>query len=167
MKNQNHNTSNFKITFILVILFSLQSCQYFDKKAPNENQLLQQRLKEINWNEVDTYPAISYCDSIAEIDQRKKCFFEFLNTTIRQNLIDDKVYVKFPNIDTLRIKVVITANASVEFSTILSDSAFVQQIKLDSILKVNLKNLPTFSPALKRGIPVKTQFTLPVILKPD
>jgi hypothetical protein len=38
-------------------------------------------------------------------------------------------------------------------------------VKIDSILKARLVGFPKINPAIKRGIPVKTQFILPVILK--
>ena len=37
--------------------------------------------------------------------------------------------------------------------------------EFDSILKVSLQNLPIVQPAIKRNIPVTTEFTLPIILK--
>jgi hypothetical protein len=39
------------------------------------------------------------------------------------------------------------------------------KIKIDSILKSKLIDFPKVNPALKRGIPVKTEFVLPVIIK--
>jgi hypothetical protein len=45
------------------------------------------------------------------------------------------------------------------------DSVAYDKTKIDSILKVRLVDFPKINPAIKRGIPVKTQFILPVILK--
>ena len=46
-------------------------------------------------------------------------------------------------------------------------SANVKELvpEFDSILKVSLRNLPTLQPAIKRDMPVITEFTLPIILK--
>ena len=38
----------------------LTSCQLFDKKVPDEKELLQQELQKINWNQVDNYRITSY-----------------------------------------------------------------------------------------------------------
>ncbi|HSD13053.1 MAG TPA: hypothetical protein VLB74_00240, partial [Flavobacterium sp.] len=47
------------------------------------------------------------------------------------------------------------------------DSVAYDKIKIDSILHAKLVDLPKVNPAIKRGIPVKTQFVLPVILKTE
>ena len=45
------------------------------------------------------------------------------------------------------------------------DTETYDTIKIDSILKLKLVDFPKVNPAIKRGIPVKTQFILPVIIK--
>ena len=47
------------------------------------------------------------------------------------------------------------------------DTIAYDTIKLDSILKIKLVDFPKVNPAIKRGIPVKTQFILPVIIKTE
>ena len=145
----------------------LQSCQYFEKKVPNEKELLEKRLQEINWDEVDEYPSITNCDSVENSEQRKQCFFDYLTSNIRQRLIDDKVYVKFPAVDTLKLNVTVFPNSKIEFKALINDSLAFEKTKLDSILRVNLTNFQKINPALKRGIPVKTNFILPIKLKPN
>jgi hypothetical protein len=44
------------------------------------------------------------------------------------------------------------------------DSVAYDTVKIDSILNARLVNFPKV-PAIKHGIPVKTQFIVPVILK--
>lgn len=149
--------------FLIVIL--LQSCQYFEKKVPNEKELLEKRLQEINWDEVDDYPFIETCDSIDDKESRKQCFFNVITDSIQQRLIKDKLYIKFPKVDTLSIKVTVFADSNVDFETQPKDSLSFDKTKMDSILKTNLVNFPTIHPALKRGIPVKTNFILPIKLK--
>ena len=43
----------------------------------------------------------------------------------------------------------------------------VTKPKIDSILHARLVDFPKVNPATKRGIPVKTQFVLPVIIKQE
>ena len=47
------------------------------------------------------------------------------------------------------------------------DSVAYDTIKIDSILRARLVDFPKVNPAIKRGIPVKTQFVLPVIIKSE
>lgn len=152
------------ITVVLSLLFS--SCQYFDKQVPSKEELLQKELQTINWNEVDEFPSISECEKIEEEALRKQCFFEFLAQIIQEKLSADTLAILYPELDTIEVKVTIFPNATMQFEPQFpKDSVAYDTIKIDSILKARLVDFPKVNPALKRGIPVKTQFTLPVILK--
>ena len=154
-----------KITaFLLFFLF--QSCQYFDKQIPSEKELLNKRLKEINWKEVDEYPSVLECETLTDETQRKQCFFEFLTSTIQQKLNSDTLSILYPELDTIEVKVTVNTDATMQFEPQFpQDSVTYDKVKIDSILRARLIDLPKINPALKRGIPVKTLFILPVILK--
>jgi hypothetical protein len=78
----------------------------------------------------------------------------------------DTLAILYPELDTIEVKVTIFPNASLQFEPQFpKDSLAYDTIKIDSILKARLVNFPKINPAIKRGIPVKTQFILPVILK--
>ena len=146
----------------------LQSCQYFEKKVPNEKELLDKQLKEINWNEVDEYPSVADCEKLTDANQRKQCFFDFLTATIQQKLAIDTLSTMFPQLDTIEVKVTVLPNATLEFEPQFpKDSVAYDTIKIDSILRVRLVDFPKVNPAIKRGIPVRTQFVLPVIIKSE
>ncbi|WP_185963912.1 hypothetical protein [Flavobacterium restrictum] len=152
------------IVFLLPLFFN--SCQYFDKQIPSEKALLQKELKGINWKEVDEYPSVSDCDKIVDKKQRQHCFFEVLTQLIQQKLDTDTLAILYPELDTIEVKVTVFPNASLQFEPQFpKDSVAYDTAKIDSILKARLVNFPKVNPAIKRGIPVKTQFILPVILK--
>ncbi len=145
-----------------------QSCQYFDKQVPDEKQLLEKELKEINWSEVDEYPSFTDCEKLAETTERKQCFFERLTTEIQDKLAVDTLSALFPQLDTIEVKVTVFPNASMKFEPQFpKDSVAYDTIKIDSILHARLIDFPKVNPAIKRGIPVKTQFVLPVIIKAE
>lgn len=152
----------------IVLLVLLQSCQYFERQVPDEKELLDKQLKEINWNEVDEYPSVGDCEKLTDAEQRKQCFFEFLQTTIEQKLAVDTLATLFPKLDTIEVKVTVFPNATIQFEPQFpKDSVAYDTIKIDSILHARLIDFPKVNPAIKRGIPVKTQFTLPVIIKSE
>ena len=152
----------------IVVLLLLQSCQYFEKQVPNEKKLLDKELKEINWNEVDEYPSFPECEKLNDLDQRKQCFFDYLTTKIQQKLAIDTLAFLFPELDTIEVKVTVLPNSLMEFEPQFpKDSVAYDTIKIDSILKVRLIDFPKVNPAIKRGIPVRTQFVLPVIIKAE
>jgi hypothetical protein len=150
--------------FLVFILFN--SCQYFDKQVPSEKELLQKELKSINWKEVDEYPSVVDCEKIEDKKQRQQCFFEVLTQLIQEKLCNDTLAMLYPELDTIEVKVTIFPNATMQFEPQFpKDSVAYDTIKIDSILKARLVDFPKINPAIKRGLPVKTQFILPVILK--
>lgn len=152
------------ITVVASLLFC--SCQYFDKHVPSKEELLEKELKTINWNEVDEFPSVSECEKIKDEAIRNQCFFEFLTQTIQEKLSIDTLAILYPELDTIEVKVTIFPDATMRFEPQFpKDSVAYDTIKIDSILHARLVDFPKVNPALKRGIPVKTQFVLPVILK--
>ena len=150
--------------FLIIILFN--SCQYFDKQVPSEKELLQKELKAINWKEVDEFPSVAGCEKIDDKTHRQQCFFEYMTQLIQQRLDVDTLSVLYPELDTIEVKVTVFPNSRIMFEPLFpKDSVAYDTVKIDSILKARLVGFPKINPAIKRGIPVKTQFILPVILK--
>jgi hypothetical protein len=151
--------------FILVFLL-FNSCQYFEKQVPLQKELLQKELKAINWKEVDEYPSFADCDKADDKTERQYCFFQYLTELIQDKLNGDTLSVLYPELDTIEVKVTIYPDSKMKFEPQFpGDSVAYDTIKIDSILNARLVNFPKVNPAIKRGIPVKTQFILPVILK--
>ena len=150
--------------FLSVLLFS--SCQYFEKQVPSEKDLLQKELKSINWKEVDEFPSVYGSDTIENKIERQQCFFEYMTQLIQHKLSVDTLSVLYPELDTIEVKVTVFPNSRIIFEPLFpKDSVAYDTVKIDSILKARLVGFPKINPAIKRGIPVKTQFILPVILK--
>ena len=151
---------------LIVAAVLLYSCQLFDKKVPDENQLLQQELQKINWEEVDELPSVLQCDTITDPAVKKQCFFDYLSQTIQTRIGIDTLQMLYPNTDTISVKVTIFPDASLQFEPqFLKDSVAYDKIKADSVLLARLADFPKVEPAIKRGVKVKTQFILPVIIK--
>ena len=149
---------------LFLLLLSISSCQYFNNPIPDQDALLQKELKTINWNQVDELPNFTSCDSLVDKTQKKQCFFDYLTQLIQQKLNADTLAVLYPQSDTIAVKVTVLPNATFEFEPQIKDSLSYNTSKIDSILKARLIDFPKVNPAIKRGIPVKTQFILPVIL---
>lgn len=148
----------------LSFLIILCSCRFFDGQVPNEEELLQKRLKEINWKEVSSYPSIAECDAIMDKEMRKDCFFAQMTLLIQNKLDIDTLALLYPEMDTIQVKVTVFSNASLRFEPQLPKEANYNMAKIDSLIKVRLVNFPAVEPAQKEGVPVTTQFILPVIL---
>jgi len=150
----------------LFLLIFMVSCQYFEKEVPNEEELLEQELKKINWDEVDEFPSVLQCDTIKDAEIKRQCFFDYLAQTIQERIGIDTLQMLYPEMDTIEVKVTINPDASLQFEPQFSkDSVTYDKVKIDSILTARLSDFPKVEPAIKRGIKVKTQFVLPVIIK--
>ena len=149
------------------MLLAIQSCQYFEKQVPDEKELLKQELKKINWDEVDEFPSVLQCDTIKDAAIKKQCFFDYMAQTIQERIGIDTLRIEYPKIDTINVKITINTDSSLQFETqYTNDSiALADKIKIDSILISRLSDFPKVEPAIKRGVKVKTQFVLPVIIK--
>ena len=67
--------------------------------------------------------------------------------------------------DTILVKLHVNSIGNVSLVNIQSSEFIKNQIpKLDSLIGVGVNNLPTLKAAIKRGIPVTTEFTLPIVL---
>lgn len=149
-----------------MLFIGLNSCQYFYKPPPSKAELLKKELNSINWNEVDEYPSVAECDKIEDKTQRQQCFFDYLGHAIQEKLQGDTITMLYPELDTIEVKVTVFANATLQFEPQFpKENTTYNTLKIDSILAAKLVDFPKINPALKRGIPVKTEFILPVILK--
>jgi hypothetical protein len=149
------------IILYLFILFTFGACQYFEKKVPQKEALLDKELDKINWYEVDEFPNVLQCDSLTDKSLRKACFFNFMSQTVQEKLSPDSIKVLYPKSDTLQIKVTISPEAVLHFESLSTPD----KPKIDSLLKLHLSNFPKVEPAIKRGIKVTSQFILPVVFR--
>lgn len=157
-----------KKALTLLFLILIFSCQYFGGEVPSKKELLDKELNAINWNEVDVFPSFSECDKIKDERMQNQCFFEFLTQTIQEKLSSDTLASLYPELDTIEVKVTVFPNSSMKFEPQFpKDNTAYDTIKMDSIIKSRLVNFPKVNPATKRGLTVKTQFILPVIIKTE
>lgn len=150
------------VSFLSCLL--LCSCN-FSTKAPSEEELLNKRLQEINWNEVTRYPSVVACDTLLDKIVQKDCFFAYLTQSIQQKLASDTLWVLYPEVDTIQVKVTVNTDGTLDFEPRFERELSYGNQKIDSIIRARLQGFNKIEPAQKEGIPVKTEFVLPVILK--
>lgn len=152
----------------LFLLFPLAfGCQYIEK-APSKDALLDKEMQAVDWSQVDEYPSIADCENLGDKTERRHCFFEFLAQQIQQKLTDESQPKIDLKLDTIQVKVTVFPDSTLGFEpNFLKDSLIYDTKRIDSILHARLVDFPKVSPAIKRGIPVKSQFILPVLLKAE
>lgn len=152
--------------FLLIIC--LTSCDYFEKKKVNAEDILNEELQTFNWNEVDEYPSFISCDSSSTKVERKQCFEQTLTQNISSHLSASSIIVTETIADTVIMTFQISETGVLKIMDIESSALTKSQIpELDSILTRSIIDLPQIFPAIKRGQQVKTQFKMPVVINAD
>ena len=153
------------IVFLLILLLAT-SCSYFEKKKIYSEDLLEEELQTFNWNEVDTYPTFTSCDTITVKADSKVCFQNTLVSNVNRFLEAQNIIVSEDVNDTIRLKITIDNKGFLEVESIDYNPETAFQIpEIDSLLRQSLKGIPKIHPAIKRGQQVKAAFELPVIVR--
>lgn len=153
--------------FVLFMPFLMTSCQWVNSTLPNEQNLLEEELSKIDWTKVDTYPSFSQCDSIVDLKTQRDCFFAHLTSSLQQQLSSDTLKGRFSTIDTLQVLVTITSNAEVNLQLKKPDSLTIEFIRIDSLIRQKNIQFTDIIPATKRGVPVNTEFLVPIVIKEE
>jgi hypothetical protein len=154
-----------KQTIYLLVLLSLTSCKYFETKKIDSSDLLYEELKTFNWNEIDSYPTFSVCDSKTTKSEKKQCFETTLTSYVSNALQQETITVTQDITDTVILEIQISETGELQINNIQIDSITRIEIpRLEKVLMKSLDSLPKVFPAIKRNQPVKTAFKLPIII---
>ncbi|GGK43824.1 MULTISPECIES: hypothetical protein [Flavobacteriaceae] len=144
--------------------FLLLSCSYFEKNYKKEEIQVVDTIVDFNF--IDSFPLFPTCDSIPSEEKQKICSQIKLSEHIYASLVTHKFITKNSVNDTILVKLEVAKSGEVSLVTIESSKFIQKEIpKLDSLITDGIKKLPKLRPGIKRGIPVKTEFSLPIILK--
>lgn len=148
-----------------ICLFLLVSCDWLPSKEAKTQKIVENELRSIDWNDVDQYPLFDSCDETVSKQEQKACF----ESTLLQNLamaMQDVDFVLNKEVQTtLYVDFLVDANGEISVLEIDRDSLLEKQLpKFNGIITQSLNSLPNPAPALKRGIPVRTRFRLPLQL---
>ena len=152
--------------FSILFLFLATSCQFFETKKISSETFLEEEIKSINWQDVDSYPVFKKCETITGKLETKTCFESTLSNHLHQTISSEKMIVTSTLNDTILINFMVSVKGELVVTAIAIDSVLQSQLPL---LKPNiirgLDSLQLLTPAYKRGIPVRTTFKLPIVIK--
>ncbi|PWG04118.1 hypothetical protein [Polaribacter aquimarinus] len=149
-----------RVLSFFVVLFLITSC---DKFSFSKNKKKQTIDTIVDFSSVDTYPSFPACDSIIEKNKKSNCFRNTIHKKIAEELLKHKFIVKDSIDEIVIVGLKILSDGMFVLDTVQSSENLKQQLpELDNILKVSILKLPKVYPAIKRGIPVKTKYKLPV-----
>ncbi len=154
--------------FLGFVVLVLQSCAYFETKKISSEDVYNQELKTINWNDIDTYPVFKSCETNPENQDLKLCFEKTLHTSIFETINSVSKKVRVDINDTILVHLSISKEAKLKITQVEIDSLLQTQLpKLEGLIYQAIDSLQPIAPAYKRGIPVKTSFTLPIVVVTD
>lgn len=145
-------------------MFFLASCDYlFPKQNPKNTSNID---TVIDFTKVDVFPIFPECKDIPSLDRQKICFQIKMAEHIQALIKLGNFKTPTQNNDTLFVSLKVLQNGKTQVISVKSSSKnTVYEHLLDSILQLQVDSIPILLPALKRGMPVTTQFELPVIIQ--
>jgi|TARA_R110002020_G_scaffold103640_3_gene242878 hypothetical protein len=155
-----------KYFLILSTLIICTSCQFFETEKISSETFYDEEVKTINWKDVDRYPAFAACDTLSTKPNQKHCFEEALAAHLQQGITAQGVTTIKELNDTIMLSFSVSEKAQISILQMQMDSLLQKDFPhLQDSLHYSLEALQLVAPAYKRGIPVKTQFMLPIIVK--
>lgn len=125
-------------------------------------------MQEIDWNQVDQYPLFGNCDETAPNTVQKECFETTLLAHLSENLKGFEFSLEGEVDDILYVDFLIDRDGSISLLEMDKNTMVSSQIpEFENLIVQSLMDLPTVAPALKRGIPVRAKFRLPIVLKTE
>lgn len=155
--------------FLLLILFTiLAGCNNFETKKITSEEVLELESKTLNWKEVDEYPAFENCKNITELNKARDCFEARVANSVYAYLARQEPIVTEVIDDTIYVHLEISRTGIPKIASIEVDTLVTNQIpELKLWLQQSIDSLPKIYPASKRGIPVNSLFTMPILIRAE
>lgn len=150
--------------FIVIFCgFLLTSCEFFKKREFTPTIAID---TIVDYNSVDIFPLFPSCDSIPSQEKQKICSQIKLSEHIYASLSDYQIVTSEKINDTILVKINIDKTGKTSLLNLQSSAFINEQIpNLRKIISSGVDKIPQLKPAIKRGMPVTTEFTLPIVVK--
>ena len=153
-----------QLIITLCCSFLVVSCSFFENKS--KSQPIQKVDTMVDFNSVDAFPLFPDCSDIPSREKQQICFQLEMSNYIYASLKEFSLNTSEAINDTVLVKLKIDHLGNTSLSKIIISPNTRQLIpEFDSIVNLSIENLPQLQPAIKRSMPVTTEFTLPIILK--
>jgi len=154
-----------KNLYIVLIAFTLFSCDYFVLKKETKEEIIREELNKLNRNEVEQPPLFEVCKKMSEEDL-ESCFQNTIVLHIHDYLTKETIKVAHPINDTIWVPLLITKNGEIILENFTLPSAIKKQIpNLLDILEKGVNTLPKVEPAHTRSTPVNARYKLPIVIR--
>jgi|AP95_1055475.scaffolds.fasta_scaffold37990_1 hypothetical protein len=152
-----------RVIFLLLLVGFTTSCQFFNL---DRNSMQQEVDTVVDFSVVDVSPSFAICDSIIDKAAKTACFRETIHQQISKSLGATPMVIKGSIDETIFVHVLIDKDGKFTLKNIESTPELKEVlVHLDSLVRLSLQSLPIVFPAIKRGIPVSTQYQLPIKIR--
>ena len=152
-----------KYLHLLVIILCFSSCDYFSFERKKNVQELD---TIVDRSSVDTFPSFGVCDSIIDKEKKANCFRETIHREISTQLSQEQIKVKKPIDEIVNVIITVQANDQLNLRSFkASDSLLAMIPDLKERVTKSIQKLPKVRAAVKRGIPVTSEYKLPIRIK--
>ncbi|UCE93640.1 MAG: hypothetical protein JSV73_12725 [Flavobacteriaceae bacterium] len=156
-----------RLIIIISIILVSYSCDFISpKKRALRNTVLLDTI--IDYNEVDVYPLFLDCNNCDSSEKQNLCFEMELLRRLQRIMGKEMLQAAVKSRDTLTVEVLVDTNGKISIVEIHKPESLQNNLdQIDSLLFKSFAALPaTVQPSLKRGIPVNSMFTLPIVVSP-
>lgn len=154
--------------FLVFIFLLATSCQFYETEKVSSHEIFSDEIKTITWNDVDRYPSFPNCENTLEKSAQQNCFIEIFSTHLHQVISQQNLIAGRKIQDTVTINFEVSSAGKLSIVEIGMDSLLQRDFPhLKTSILNSIDSLQPIAPAYKRGIPVKTKFTMPVIIQTD
>lgn len=151
-----------RITYLLLITGLLIFTQC-DKIPLVKKSKLQQIDTVVDFSSVDLSPSFQECDSIIDKFKKSDCFRLEIHQKIGIELQHHQLESVFEIDEEVQVIMHVTPKGEFVFKNMIASQELQKNLpSLDSVFKLCIEKLPKVIPATKRGIPVTTQYQLPI-----
>jgi hypothetical protein len=151
---------------ILSLLLLLTSCQFFETEKISSETFYEEKLRTIDWNDVTQYPLFPQCVSLTEKSEQRNCFSNVLREALGEMKGMATKVVNEEIEDTVWVHLEVSETAQLSIRELKMDSLTEQLFPLmrEGIISM-VDSLELVEPAYKEGVPVKTEFSLPIVIQ--
>ena len=143
----------------------MTSCGWITSKEKKTQELVQKELQEIDFDEVDSYPLFENCDETLTREGQRECFEQQVLSNCSLILNQYEFVLGANTSKNVYVDFLVDQDGKVSVLNIEKDESIDKQMpEFNQLITQGLEDLPPLAPALKRGIPVKAKFRIPIVL---
>lgn len=151
--------------FLLCLFLSFVSCNWLDSPEEKTRKLVSEELSQIDWKTVDQYPLFLNCDETQPREIQRECFQQTMVDHFSKVLGEFRFKISQAIIDTIYVDFLVDQDGAISILDMNSNVAVENEIpEFEGIVVRSLRSLPELEPAIKRGVPVKSMYRIPIVI---